>query len=258
MGFIYYFENLINHKKYIGQTIRNPQVRYAQHFYQIDDGTVFHNALKKYGKENFLFYVIGEFPDRELNEWEQYYIKKFNTHWKDGYGYNMSYGGENSPDATYRAVRAYPLNEDRLPIYELKRDFKSLSEACEILSEETGNHFTVSNLVVICQGKRYSVFDYTFCYIDDNGEDIPTGYNGHISQKEARQENIKAYHKATSMPITLIAPWGEEFYYPSIKEAGRENHICPKTLRSILENGKAISQGPHKGWIAKYQESDNR
>ena len=47
---------------------------------QIEDGTVFHNALKKYGKENFLFYVIGEFPDDKLNSLERFYIKKFNTY----------------------------------------------------------------------------------------------------------------------------------------------------------------------------------
>lgn len=253
MGFIYYFENLINHKKYVGQTTRNPQVRYAQHFTQIDDGTVFHNALKKYGRENFLFYVIGEFPDNQLNEMERFYIKKFNTHWKDGYGYNMSYGGQNSPDATYRKVRAYPLNEDRIPIYELGRIFKSMTEACKILTEETGHNFTVPNLIAICQGKRYSVFDYTFCYIDDNNGDIPTGYNGYISQQDARRENIKKCHEATSIPIVLYAPWGESYYYPSIKEAGRDNHMCTKTIKKILDNHSEILAGPHKGWRAEYQ-----
>lgn len=255
MGYIYYFENLINHKKYIGQTTRNPQIRYAEHFNQIEDGTVFHNALKKYGKENFLFYVIGEFPDDKLNSLERFYIKKFNTHWRDGYGYNMSYGGQNSPDATYKKIRAYPLNEDRTPIYELGRIFKSMTEACEILTKETGNKFTVPNLVVICQGKKYSVFDYTFCYVDENNEDISTGYNGYISQQEARRENIKKCHEATSIPIVLYSPWGEPYYYSSIKEAGRETHICTKTLKKILDNHLEILAGPHKGWKAEYQTS---
>ena len=60
MGYIYCFKNLINGKCYIGQTIRNPKVRYAQHL-KTDDGTVFHNALKKYGYKG----------NRKISDWYQ-------------------------------------------------------------------------------------------------------------------------------------------------------------------------------------------
>lgn len=258
MGFIYYFENIVNHKKYIGKTTRNPQIRYSQHFYQIDDGTVFHNALKKYGKENFLFYVIGEFPDEELNKKEEFYIRYFNSHWKDGYGYNMSYGGENSPDVTYRPVRAYPLNEDGYPIYEQKITFKSISSAHEYLKNKYKKNFNIPNIVAICQGKKYSIFNYTFCYIDENNEDIPTGYKGYLTQKEARQNNIKKCHDAVSIPIVLISPWDEEFYYDSIKQACREHHIDSKTINKILDKDIEIASGPNKGWKARRNINESK
>lgn len=257
MGYIYCFKNLINGKCYIGQTIRNPQVRYSQHLATHDE-TVFHNALKKYGKENFLFYVIGEFPDNELNEKERYYIKRFNSHWQDGHGYNMSYGGENSPDVTYRKVRAYPLDNKYMPIIDESQSFKSLTEATNILTKKIGNKFAIPNLIAICQGKRYSVFGYTFCYIDENGEDIPTGYTGHIDYHEASKENVKKAQKANSIPVTMIAPWGEEFYYDSIKQAGRDLHIDPKTIKKIIETKKEISAGPNRGWRAELYRGEEK
>jgi group I intron endonuclease len=126
MGYIYCFKNLINNKVYIGKTVNDPQKRYYQHLHKhINDGTVFHNALKKYGYKEFMFYVIGEFPDNKLNYYENFYIKQFNSHWRDGWGYNMSYGGENSPDILEKRVRAYPLNENLEPIKEKGIIFKS-------------------------------------------------------------------------------------------------------------------------------------
>lgn len=255
MGYIYCFKNLINGKCYIGQTIRNPKVRYAQHL-NTDDGTVFHNALKKYGYKNFLFYVIGEFPDSQLDEKEKFYIKQFNSHWKDGNGYNMSYGGANSPDITRKLISAYRLFNDYTPDYKSRRIFSSLSEACRILSKETGKKFNTSNITVICQGKRYSIFGYTFCYLDENNNDIPTGYEGYIDYHQASKNNIKKCHEKNSIPIVLYSPWKEAFYYNSIKEAGRVHHIDPKTIKKLCEEKREISSGPNKGWRAEYMKKE--
>ena len=91
MGYIYCFKNLINKKIYIGKTFRNPNIAYRHYIKeQTRENSLLFNEIKKYGKENFLFYVIGKFPDEKLNEWQRFYIKKFNSY-KDGYGYNISY-----------------------------------------------------------------------------------------------------------------------------------------------------------------------
>lgn len=47
-------------------------------------------AIRKYGKENFLVYIIEECPDELLNEKECYYIEKFDTYYN---GYNLTLGG---------------------------------------------------------------------------------------------------------------------------------------------------------------------
>ena len=59
LGYIYCFTNLINNKKYIGQTINNDNARYSAHIsnsnnsnsYEYD--SLLHRAMRKYGIENF-------------------------------------------------------------------------------------------------------------------------------------------------------------------------------------------------------------
>jgi group I intron endonuclease len=101
-GIIYKALNKVNHKPYIGQTTDPLNERISRHFYRghIDkgkDNSIFHKALIKYGRENFDWVVICECSSKtELDEKETFYIKHFNSHYKDGRGYNMTYGGEGS------------------------------------------------------------------------------------------------------------------------------------------------------------------
>ena len=61
---IYCIENMINHKKYVGQSI-DIHRRWAQHKQQnfIARDTFLYNSFKKYGLESFNFYIIEECDD---------------------------------------------------------------------------------------------------------------------------------------------------------------------------------------------------
>lgn len=61
LGKIYRITNLVNNKIYIGQTIRDLKVRFKQHCYK-KGCTYLHNAILKYGKENFKIELIEEVP----------------------------------------------------------------------------------------------------------------------------------------------------------------------------------------------------
>ena len=100
MGIIYCYTNLINNKKYIGQTI-NPEQRKKQHkssaFNEKDDDydTPLHRAFRKYGYENFLYEVLAEAETtEELNGLEIYFIAHLHTKIPDGY--NILDGGSNA------------------------------------------------------------------------------------------------------------------------------------------------------------------
>lgn len=87
-GYIYKITNKVNGMSYVGQTRYTVEFRWRQHQHK-DDGTYFHNALKKYGVENFIVETLEECEVSKLDSREIYYIAKYNTFEK---GYNLTIG----------------------------------------------------------------------------------------------------------------------------------------------------------------------
>lgn len=96
---IYSHTNLINGKKYIGQTKYgdDPQRRW-RYGSGYQDCVIFHNAIQKYGWDNFKHEIILDgLTQEEANFYEESYIKSYHTCVmdKDCWGYNSTYGGDN-------------------------------------------------------------------------------------------------------------------------------------------------------------------
>lgn len=95
---IYSIENIINHKKYIGQSV-NIKSRWMKHKSELNnnnhDNDYFQKAWNKYGEENFEFTILEECSKDMLNERECYYIDLYNTMNRD-YGYNLKSGGQDT------------------------------------------------------------------------------------------------------------------------------------------------------------------
>lgn len=89
-GFIYKITNKVNNKSYIGQTRYTVEFRWRQHQHK-KDNTYFHNAIRKYGVENFIVEILEECDYKDLDSKEIYYIAKYDTF---NNGYNMTFGGE--------------------------------------------------------------------------------------------------------------------------------------------------------------------
>jgi group I intron endonuclease len=91
MNKLYCITNKINGKKYIGFTSRPIGERMNEHFApsSFKTGCAIHKAIKKYGKENFVYYVIYEGDDALAKE--DYYIQSL------GSEYNMTAGGNVPP-----------------------------------------------------------------------------------------------------------------------------------------------------------------
>lgn len=92
---IYKHTSKTSGKSYIGMTKHSMEDRFKRHCYEVQRGsnTHFHNAIRKYGKEDFISEIVEEFNylDIEfLKEREIYWVEYFDTYNK---GYNSDKGG---------------------------------------------------------------------------------------------------------------------------------------------------------------------
>lgn len=104
-GVIYKTTNLVNKKTYIGQHTKPYLGRY------LGSGKILHNAIKKYGKENFktkiidrIYYISREdIAQKKLDKKEQYWIKYYRK--KNKAEYNIDNGGFGHGKFSERTLR---------------------------------------------------------------------------------------------------------------------------------------------------------
>lgn len=98
---IYLVTNLINNKKYVGQTLMKIgyKKRLNDHLSEARNGnrsnSIFHKALIKYGMENFsVKRILKNIPENKIDYYEELWINKLNTYCSNNCGYNMTFGGQ--------------------------------------------------------------------------------------------------------------------------------------------------------------------
>ena len=81
------------HMYYVGLTKKELNKRLQEHITLVrHEGNKFlSDAIIEYGKRNFTIEVIEEVDEIEARMKEDYYIRKYKSHYKDGCGYNMKY-----------------------------------------------------------------------------------------------------------------------------------------------------------------------
>lgn len=97
--YIYKITNKLNNKIYVGQTIRDPQVRFLEHMNDSVSQDYFHQAIRKYGPDNFKLEIIDKAQSiEELNQKETFWINELSSYACCGSnGYNTTYGGQDNP-----------------------------------------------------------------------------------------------------------------------------------------------------------------
>ena len=104
---IYATTNLVNGKKYIGQSV-NVKIRIIHHKHHLNARMHYNEHLQrawnKYGKDNFSFDVLEYCDIAELDELERKYISDLNT-LDDDYGYNSQSGGHEGKIQSEEAKR---------------------------------------------------------------------------------------------------------------------------------------------------------
>ena len=95
-GTIYMLLNLINGKRYVGQTFQLITKRWVQHIVDSHRGFERHlcNAIRKYGADAFYVRVLAEgIPASQLDVQERFWIRFYGTFDNGVTGYNHTEGG---------------------------------------------------------------------------------------------------------------------------------------------------------------------
>lgn len=218
-GIIYKYISPSN-KIYIGQTINSIEKRKNQHINNANNGstTIFHNAIRKYGIENFKYEVIQEaYSKEELNELEIYYINFYNSYYKNKKGYNMTIGGE--------GANGYDFTEDdkkKLSL-SLKEYYKNNPESLVKMSNRAKEYHKNNPE----KAEKHSNFMKGFSNLEENKN---------ISIKTFsifRKENPEYYS------IQQKEIWGRDGYKEKMSES-QKNYLNNNPEEKIIRTNRLI------------------
>lgn len=168
-GVIYCATNIINDKRYIGQTIRSVKRRTQEHKWYASNGSELpiHRAIRKYGEDNFEWSVIDTADGREeLDSREIYWIEKHNTF--KGDGYNASTGGQigvsDNPDemSIMRGGKSFL-------VFDLNGEFVGEFLSQQQFAKDYGLNYKCVNFVL--NNKKQSTENYTMIFKKDFTEE---------------------------------------------------------------------------------------
>lgn len=168
-GIIYCATNIINDKKYIGQTIRDLTVRKREHISQArnDGELIIHQAIRKYGEESFEWSIIDQaYNQEDLDEKEIYWIDYYNCY-GDG-GYNGALGGQFNLSDCPDEMSAMRGGREFL-VFDLEGNFVGSKISQTAFADEIG--VSVKTVNHILMGRKNSTKGYVLFFKDQFSEE---------------------------------------------------------------------------------------
>ena len=225
-GIIYKTTNKINGKIYVGQTIYH-----ADNSKYLGSGKFLKNAIKKYGKENFMRETIEETNVKDINNREIYWIAKLRATDKI-VGYNIEPGGQ-----------------PRHALSEYTKKKISKSEKGKIVSKESVEKMRKS------LKKLWSVDSDIGTSMRNNMSELMKGENNPSKRSEVKRKISK------SLTGKTFSDERKQHISDSLK--GRT--LLEKTKKKISERSSGKGNGmygrsAYSIWIEKYgkEEADKR
>lgn len=219
---IYKFENLINHKIYIGQSVELEEQyqRHRYHYEKKDVNKRLYQAFWKYGWDKFSYEVIEYCLPEELDEKEIYYIQLYDSY---NNGYNATKGGKSGANHPSKSVQQFDLDGNFI------KEFPSMSLA----AEEVG--ISPNILTKCCQGKTDHCGLYQWKYSDDDNHTIKQ-----LSNKEVSLYERKILQYDLKKNLLNV--------YNSMDEATKQTNVAKSSICNVCK-GKKNTAG---GYIWRY------
>lgn len=205
---IYLIENLINGKKYVGQS-KNVLARWSGHKCDSKNRDLpLYRAMRKYGLENFKFSILEECSISELASREDYWMNYYDSFLPNGYNYNKA-------EAHYTNL-SIP-NKYKKIIFDIKYTDKLLKDIA------VEYQLKPAAITAINQGKTWRLDNETYPLRGRGDIDID-----YIVQ--LLKDNFSLKEIATYFEVTI----------PTIKGILYSNNIKVTDIRSPLSSSKRI------------------
>jgi len=258
-GIIYIATNLVNGKQNVGQTIRKLKTRIDEHK---NHGNLLHNAIKKYGIENFKV-ISFSCPEEDLDWMETFLIAELNT--RKPNGYNLESGGHKNKhhhETTIQKIRENHKDNsgEKNGMYgKMGPNFgkKGLSNPLfgrkrpEISEQMKGENNPWYGKGYLQMGKNNSMYGKSpyDIWVEKYGKEIADEkwkikYKKYSNFFDRKNRNLR--------PIVLISPEGVKFKISNLKQFCKDYHLGCCHIYKILRGERKY----HKGWTGKYLENN--
>lgn len=218
---IYKIENLINGKIYIGRA-KDIIARWREHYRasypdnfkrknKRDGNTTIHQAIRKYGIENFNFQVIEQCLEEELDAREEYWVSIYDSYKN---GYNETKGGQkNFPQSGEKHSQAKLTWNEVHEIKNLLRKGSSFNDILKIFPQISKGMICNINLGKnwIEEKDKYPLYDYVN-NINNNG----TNNKNALLTEELVLQMRQEYEQ---MPFGEVVKLHPEFKYGTLNAA---------------------------------------
>ena len=243
---IYCIENLINHKKYIGQS-RDINRRFIVHKYNLKSNTHINSHLQSswniYGEQNFKFYIIEQCEKDYLDDKEKYYIQLYDSM---ANGYNLNAGGQGIPEYKHTPEEIAKMiqiqNPD--PVYQCALQLNIIKEWPSASTAGKTLGFSIRHIKNCCNKKLKSKTVHRFIFVFKKDWD-------NLDRQYYLQN-----HRSYPIPILQIDNNGNIVKrWNSMYEIQATLHICCGEISTVCSGKRNTSNGFF--WIKESEYNEN-
>ena len=260
ISYIYCFTNKVNNKKYIGSTIKEPNIRKNQHLYHVKHNTdksnyPLYQAIRKYGESNFDFDILYkcECSEEEIRKIEQDYIVKYNTLSPNGYNQTLNTEHPLMDKSIIKKV-SETKREQSNKVVEIDSSGNIINQWRSAKDCEEDIGIACSRITDCCRGTRLTTNSRFFRWLDKNDniiQPIRIPYDNYKGEKGTTQI------QRTSKKVAKLDLKTKEILaiYPTIALASRENKCDASGISKVCKGLRNHAGGFY--WIY-YNEEEGK
>jgi len=235
---IYIIKNIENNKSYIGSA-KSILSRLYNHKYQLDRNKHFNKHLQssynKYGSEKFTFDILKEVDIKNLEIFEEFFIKEYKTN-NPNFGYNKrldcktnlglkfskehidnlrkSHIGNRQSEESKRKIAESQYKK----VYKINDKFEIIQEYKSIIEAANDNNMNSTSISACCRGKLNSSGGYYWSFVDN-----------YDKNKEYKEISKIVKHKKFIYKNTIT---NEEFY--KLKDVSEQTGMHSSALHRMF------------------------